>query len=136
MKNQFYSQIILIALVLVCETMQSQDNNFGFNNAFYQTGTTPTDIRSEIEEKKLEILNIAHKVYLTEEYTSANVSGLDQSLSLRYNLFKDEMELKRSDEIIYLKKREGRNVVFQNKYSEYIIYEFKMAKINFYEEKQ
>lgn len=66
---------------------------------------------------------IAHKKYLTQSYKPAKVDNLEGSAYLRYNIYQDEMEFVKDEQIYYLKKEQGRKVYFPQQKITYQVYE-------------
>jgi len=64
---------------------------------------------------------IQYKKYLTKDYKPARVDDYKQKAFLRYNIYDDEMEFVKGNNIYYLKKDEGRKVRFDDN-QKFVIY--------------
>jgi len=73
---------------------------------------------SEEEKKK-----ILEKQYLTSAYNPALIDEFTTVAYLRYNLYNDQMEFVKNEEIYYLKKEKGRKVNFTSLGNTYKVYE-------------
>jgi len=103
---------IILTVAAIVFFLQSEAQVFQVQNGTGATSAnmvfTPRDNKDNTEEFK----KIAHKMYLTTAYLPAKVDNIDQTFYLRYNIFEDEMEFVKGEDILYLKKQAGRNVNF------------------------
>lgn len=76
----------------------------------YETILNPT----KAEEVPESLKAIQFKKYLSQDYKPALVDDFKEKAYLRYNLFKDEMEFVKDENIYYLKKDVGRTVLFSD----------------------
>lgn len=76
----------------------------------YETILNPT----KAEEVPENLRAIQYKKYLSQDYKPALVDDFKEKAYLRYNLFKDEMEFVKDENIYYLKKDVGRTVTFSD----------------------
>ena len=66
----------------------------------------------EAENVPAELEGIQYKKYLTQDYKPAFVDNFTERAFLRYNIYEDQMEFVKDDNIFYLKKDLGRKVRF------------------------
>ena len=98
-------QLILIFLATFTFSITS---NAQFNVNGNETILTPKeDVAVPISLK-----GIQFKKYLSQDYKPALVYDIKQQTYLRYNIFDDEMEYVKENQIYYLKKEIGRTVRF------------------------
>jgi hypothetical protein len=71
------------------------------------------------EEKKA----LLEKQYLTKNYSGALIDDFKTTAYLRYNLYNDQMEFVKNDQIFYMKKEKGRKVRFTTLNQVYKVYE-------------
>jgi len=83
-----------------------------------ETLLNPTDNNNVSDDLK----KIQHKKYLNQDYKPAHVDDFKQKAFLRYNIFDDQMEFVKGDDIYYLKKEAGRKVKFDDS-SHYEVHE-------------
>jgi len=74
----------------------------------YETILSPKGAESIPEELK----KIQYKKYVTQDYKPAFVDDFKEKAFLRYNIFDDQMEFVKDDNIYYLKKEAGRKIRF------------------------
>ena len=74
----------------------------------YETILNPKSSENLSEELK----KIQHKKYLSQDYKPAFVDDFDQKAFLRYNIFEDEMEFVKDENIYYVQKAVGRKIRF------------------------
>lgn len=102
-----------------------------------QTGTTGNEVsftrgtltsvgghlrlKSVDEPTTKENIEISKKKYLTFTYELVTVDDFDQKAHLRYNIYDDEMEFVRENNLYYLVKEVGRKVYFEDTKSTYKI---------------
>lgn len=86
----------------------------------YETILSPKDSESIPEE----LVKIQYKKYLSQDYKPALVDDFKQKAFLRYNIFDDQMEFIKDDNIYYLKKETGRKIRFMDN-TLYKVYPFK-----------
>ena len=84
----------------------------------------------EAEENE-EFKKIAHKMYLTTAYLPAKVDNINETFYLRYNMYRDQMEFTKGEEIVYLKKEVGRKVTFTGLNTQYIVLDMN-GKLNYF----
>jgi hypothetical protein len=68
----------------------------------------------EAEDVPAELQGIQFKKYLTQDYKPAFVDSFTERAFLRYNIYEDQMEFVKDDNIYYLKKDLDRTVRFVN----------------------
>lgn len=78
-----------------------------------------------------EFKRIAPKMYLTPVYLASKVDNIVETIFLKYNIYKDEMEFSKDGQILFLKKQNGRKITFQNLNQKYEIFEFENALTHF-----
>lgn len=76
----------------------------------YETILSP----KESENIPEELVKIQYKKYHSQDYKPAFVDDFKQKAFLRYNIFEDQMEFIKDDNVYYLKKEQGRKVRFIN----------------------
>ena len=112
----------IIGLLVLCFAFsfsgQSQVVNVAGNND-YQMAFIPGKVVDNSEEFK----KIAHKMYSTTKYLPAQVDGVKGEVYLRYNIYKDEMEFLRNEELLNLRKVEDKKITFKLSKKEYQILE-------------
>lgn len=74
----------------------------------YETILNPKSSENLSEDLK----KIQHKKYLSQDYKPAFVDNFEQQAFLRYNIFEDEMEFVKDENIYYIQKEAGRKVRF------------------------
>ncbi|WP_026776696.1 hypothetical protein [Polaribacter sp. Hel_I_88] len=74
-------------------------------------------------DKSEEFKELAPKMYITTSYLAANVDDIVETFFLRYNMYRDEMEFSKNDQLLYLKKINDRTIVFQNLNTKYKLFE-------------
>jgi hypothetical protein len=55
---------------------------------------------------------VQKKQYLNFNFVNANISNVDQASPLRFNIYKDEMEYMKNNEVFYLRKTEDVEIKF------------------------
>lgn len=75
----------------------------------------------EAEEVPDILKGIQYKKYLTKDYKPAYVDDFKVRAFLRYNIYEDQMEFVKDENVYYLKKEEGRIVRFADK-TKYMVY--------------
>jgi hypothetical protein len=71
-----------------------------------------------------EFERIAPKLYLTPNYLAAKVDHMVETIFLKYNIYKDEMEFSKNGQILFLKKQNGRKITFENLNQKYEVFKF------------
>ena len=106
MKKQF-----LIAILMLPTLIFSQVGGIvtGSGNTYNTIFNPNTEI-----DKTAEFKQLAPKMYINTIYLAANVDNISETFFLRYNLYRDEMEFSKNDQLLYLKKKKERSVIFQN----------------------
>tara|TARA_R110000787_G_scaffold7987_12_gene26904 strand:- start:1652 stop:2305 length:654 start_codon:yes stop_codon:yes gene_type:complete len=84
------------------------------NAQFTVNGEQTILIAKEAEDIPVVLQGIQYKKYLTKDYKSAQVDDLKDQAFLRYNIYEDQMEFIKGNQIYYLKKDVGRTVRFTN----------------------
>jgi len=109
-------QLIFLLLVTVTtlNTLEAQNLTIGSSELF---STAATSDHSEALKK------IAHKKYLTTDYLLAKVDDLKGSAYLRYNIYQDEMEFIKDEQIYYLRKEQNRKIYFPQQKATYQVFE-------------
>jgi hypothetical protein len=74
------------------------------------------------DSAKFEI--IAPKMYITPNYLAAKVDNMVETIFLKYNIYKDEMEFSKNGQILFLKKQNGRKITFENLNQKYEVFKF------------
>lgn len=75
----------------------------------------------EKEDVPADLEGIQYKKYLTKDYKAAFVDDFNEQAFLRYNIYDDQMEFVKGNQIYYLKKDIGRKVRFTDK-TEYQVF--------------
>ena len=75
-------------------------------------------------EDSREFERITPKMYLTPNYLAAKVDNIVETIFLKYNIYKDEMEFSKNGQVLFLKKQNGRIITFQNLNQKYEIFKF------------
>ncbi len=78
-----------------------------------------------------ETIELQKKKYLTFSYELVTVDDFDRKAHLRYNIFEDEMEFVRENNLYYLVKEIGRKVHFEETKSTFKVYQFN-DKLGYY----
>jgi hypothetical protein len=76
----------------------------------------------ESEEIPPSLQGIQYKKYLSKDYKPAYVDDIKQRAFLRYNIYEDQMEFVKDDNIYYLQKDIGRKVRFSDN-TTYLVYD-------------
>ena len=97
---------LLIAVLAISFTTNAQQIRV---NGFEQM-LNPTSKAAVPDEFKA----IEHKKYVSQDYKPAYVDDFKQRAFLRYNIYEDQMEFVKDDNIYYLKKDIGRLVRFSD----------------------
>lgn len=71
-----------------------------------------------------EFERIAPKMYLTPNYLAAKVDNIVETIFLKYNIYKDEMEFSKNGQVLFLKKQNGRIITFDSLNQKYKIFKF------------
>lgn len=100
-------RLLLVIAIAMCFSLSS---NAQFNVNGEQTILTP----KEKEDIPAVLQGIQYKKYLTKDYKAAFVDDIKDQAFLRYNIFEDEMEFVKGNQIYYVKKDVGRTVRFTN----------------------
>ena len=66
----------------------------------------------EADEVPVDLKGIQYKKYISKDYKPAYVDDFKERAFLRYNIYEDQMEFVKDDNIYYLKKDIGRKVHF------------------------
>lgn len=120
----------LLALVfMLCSiglSAQFQQQNSSFEGVFNQAAVfdmspigRDLDNAMTAEAKK----KLLQKQYLTIAYNSAIIDNFTTPAFLRYNMYNDQMEFVKNDQIYYMKKEKGRKVRFTTLNTLYKVYE-------------
>jgi len=80
------------------------------------------------EEEKRKILELQ---YMTSAYNPALIDSFTTTAYLRYNLYNDQMEFVKNDQIYYLQKQKGRRVHFTALNKTYKVFEL-YGDLNFF----
>ncbi len=117
---------ILFMLFSIGLIAQAQQQNSSFDGVFNQAAVfdmSPIgrDIdNSMTREAKRKLLE---KQYLTIAYNPALIDQFKTTAFLRYNMYNDQMEFVKNDQIYYMKKELGRKVRFTTLNTTYKVYE-------------
>lgn len=95
MKKIFIISSIVISTVYYGQTMINSMNDF------YTTAMNNGTINNSTVE------NISGSPYLTNDYLVTKIGNLDNSISARYNIYKDEIEFKNNDKIFLVPKTDS-----------------------------
>lgn len=120
-------QSLLLLFTICCLSAYGQDGSAfeGIFNSVAVLDMSPvgkqfTDDAAYSEEEKRKILI---KQYLTPAYNAALIDDFTTLAYLRYNLYNDQMEFVKNENIYYLKKDKGRRVRFTTFNTVYKVYE-------------
>lgn len=120
-------RLLLLLLTISCISVSGQDGSSfeGIFNSVAVLDLSPIgrqfkDDAAYSEEEKKKILQ---KQYLTVAYNPALVDDFTTPAYLRYNLYNDQMEFVKNNNIFYLKKEKGRRVHFTTLNTTYKILE-------------
>lgn len=106
--------IITLSVILVYSfSLNAQVGSFVLGNN--QVGVT--FLPGEKESPDIE--KIKHKTYLTSNYEPATINDLKETVFLRYNMFKDEMEFTKNGNVYYMNKNKDIVITFKNLNSTY-----------------
>lgn len=97
-----------LVLFIAAAMFFSFNSNAQFNVNGEQTILTP----KEKEDIPAVLQGIQYKKYLTKDYKPAFVDDIKDQAFLRYNIYEDQMEFIKGNQIYYLKKDVGRTVRF------------------------
>lgn len=119
MKN-FNLTFVLIIFLILSKSITAQVGSTVLGNN--QVGVTflPGE-----KDKIPNIDKIKHKTYLTQNYEQAFINGIKESVFLKYNIYKDEMEFVKNETTYYLNKKEGTSINFKRINTTYKIYDYK-----------
>ena len=120
-------QLLLLLFTISAFSVSGQDGSSfeGIFNSVAVLDMSPigkqfADDAAYSEEEKKKILQ---KQYLTVAYNPALVDEFTTPAYLRYNLYNDQMEFVKNDNIFYLKKEKGRRVHFTTLNTTYKVFE-------------
>ncbi len=123
MKNLFFFILILISCNF--STVYSQSiSTSGGSLHFVKSGST--DVSDEMKK-------INHKKYLTTTYIEATVNTYNNKAFLRYNIFLDEMEFVKDNQIYFLHKEPKMTISFKSLNKKYVTFK-ESEKLGFYVE--
>lgn len=113
--------IILAILFLVSGFTQSQVTGITApGGGTYEMVFTPRDkVDNSAEFKK-----IAHKMYFNANYLPCKIDTMAETVPLKYNIYKDEMEFLKNGQILFLNKQAGREVLFNSLNKKYEVFNF------------
>jgi len=98
--------VALSSLTFFGQNIRENTNIISFSK------TSDTDvIPKEVEKKQ----------YLDFNFINANISNVDQVASLRFNIYKNEMEFMKNNQVFYLRKTEDAEVKFPSINKKYIV---------------
>jgi mannose-6-phosphate isomerase-like protein (cupin superfamily) len=97
---------LIIFLVIASFTLSSHAQLIRVNG--YETILSP----KKGEDIPDDLKAIQYKKYLTQDYKPAYVDDFKERAFLRYNIFEDQMEFVKDENIYYLKKDVGRTIRF------------------------
>ncbi|HAY3544234.1 hypothetical protein HZQ24_12795 [Elizabethkingia anophelis] len=95
MKKIFIISAISLSTIYYGQTMINNVNDF------YTTAMNNGTINNSTSE------NISGSPYLTNDYLVTKISNLNNSISARYNIYKDEIEFKNNDKIFLVPKTDS-----------------------------
>ncbi len=107
---------------------QDQRNNIGFEGVFNSSAVLDMSPIAKDLERKVGMSDEAKKIllekqYLTPNYNAALIDNFETIAYLRYNMYNDQMEFVKNDQIYYMKKEKGRKVRFTTLQTIYKVYE-------------
>jgi hypothetical protein len=115
MKKQFLIAILILPTLIFSQIGGITNGDGTSYNSIFNPNTEMDDT----EKFKL----IASKMYINQNYLAANVDDISETFFMRYNLYGDEMEFTKNDQLLYLKKKKGRSILFQNSNINYKLFE-------------
>ena len=107
---------------------QNQQGSTGFEGVFNSSAVLDmSPIAKNLESKKgmseEAKKKLLEKQYSSKDYNAALIDDFKTIAYLRYNLYNDQMEFVKNDQIFYMKKQKGRKVRFTTLNSLYKVYE-------------
>lgn len=112
---------ILTLLLLTSVSIFSQVTGISTpNGPSFEMVFTPRD---KVDNSK-EFKKIAHKMYFIDNYLPCRIDGIDDTVALKYNIYKDEMEFLKNGQVLFLNKEIGRKVLFNTLNKQYEIFRF------------
>jgi uncharacterized membrane protein len=115
MKKQ--TLFLVILTISICAKGFSQVGGIGGSD--YEIVFIPGEKQDNSDEFK----KIANKMYGTIAYLPSKVEGITETLFLRHNIYRDEMEFSKNGEILYLKKDKDRKIIFTESKEVYRLFE-------------
>lgn len=73
-------------------------------------------------DNSAEFKKIASKMYITKNYQPTKVDNIIETIFLKYNAYKDEMEFLNDGQILFLKKERDRQITFTNSNTKYELF--------------
>ncbi|WP_298763064.1 hypothetical protein [uncultured Polaribacter sp.] len=101
-----FTLVLPFAFLLFIETNAQATSMSSTSGGRPITVFMPRDLSNNSKEFE----KIAHKMYLTPNYMPCKVDGLNEIMSLKFNIYRNEMELIKNDKIAILKKQKGKKV--------------------------
>lgn len=115
---------IIVAIAFLTSSFNLFSQAFGVVNAD-GTSSQITFIKRDKENEKEKFKKIAHKMYENDTiYKATKVDAINETVFLRYNIYKDQMEFVNKNRMLFLKKEKGRKIVFQNSNEEYRVFNY------------
>jgi len=121
MKKAKLKLIILIFIVTSSKVYTQISTKVEFANAAREYLGTPHKVKSIDDD---ELKKTSHLMYLTLNYEKAYISKSAEVYFLRYNIFSDEMEFIKDNQIFDLNKNENQIIDFFNLKTKYALFKF------------
>lgn len=122
-KSNIYILLLFISVNVSAQTYNPANaaGSFGFENVKNGLSNEIGNVlRSKGVAKK--DTEIEGSVYINEEYKVAKITGVEESWPIRYDAFRDEMEVKKDKEVFVLKKEAAFNEINFTGKNERVIY--------------
>lgn len=88
-------------------------------------------IKSSKETESERMKRIDHKKYYTKDFIHALIDNMIEPVSLRYNIYEDQMEFVKSGEVYYLDKVLGAKIRFTLQDKTYVVFNLN-GKLNYF----
>lgn len=116
-------KIVILTLITLLAATSIKSQAFGVVNANGTSNQITFIKRDKIDETE-KFKKIAHKMYLTDNYIACKVDSINETVFLKYNIYKDQMEFEHNNQVLFLKKEKGRKIVFQYTKEDYRLFDF------------
>lgn len=122
--KRLLSLMFMLCSIVISAQFQQQNSSYEgvFNQAaVFDLSPIGRDLNNSMpaEAKK----KLLQKQYLTIAYNPAMIDNFTTAAFLRYNMYNDQMEFVKNDQIYYMKKEKGRKVRFTTLNTMYKVYE-------------